>query len=376
MERKPKILHITTTAARRNGVGQIVHTLRSAADRYGMDSAIVAGYGARQDSEYVLENRWAYRLNALRSRLFVEDGFLGGPNNRKLEEIVGEYRPDLVHIHNLHGYYCDIVSLDETLKKHDIPAVVTFHDLWLTTGRCAHPPGGSCSEWTENGCRNCPLPKRYPAKWIGGNTKIEEKKEFLRDKTVVVPSHWMAGKASKFIAPVNIIPNGVDIEVFRPFSGVKKNKGEILAVATQWSGDKGIDEIVGLADKLPAGYTVNLIGNGVPQHSRIRNIGYIGNETELARMMASAQALISASHEESFGLTVAEALAVGTPAIVQKDTAPAELLVDKSFAVNFSDAKEVIEALDRLDDYEMPLRIASSADMAHEYYALYKKILN
>lgn len=369
----PTILHINTVAEPRNGVGQIMRAIHSRAPQYGFDSKIFAGYGRRVEADYIVTRTVRRYVNALRSRLAAEDGFLDSVSARRLNERVESLRPDILHVHNLHGYYCDLQGLRRTLDRMGIPIVVTMHDLWLTTGRCAYPPE-DCNG-PGNGCAECPFPHRYPAKWTKGSSMMQTKSDFLAGTTVVVPSRWMASRTERF-NPV-IIPNGVDTDIFKPDPrSTQKAVKQILAVATRWTETKGIDDIVRLADRLPERYTLALVGAGVPRHPRIKNLGYVDDPAALARLMAESDALISAARQEAFGLTVAEALAVGIPTVVRRGTAPAEFVPDSRFHVDFADPDAVIAALDDTAKFTQTTTAVSLDDMARQYYDLYRHALN
>ncbi len=372
MTKRPLVLHINTVADPRNGVGQIVRALATAATKEVFRSQIIAGYGNPADSDYVVESDTSYYLNVLKSRMFADDGFLRSSASKALCRIIQALHPDLVHLHNLHGYYCDITTLKDTLDRLNIPVVLTLHDLWMTTGRCAYPPNGDCPELKRNACRECPFPRRYPAKWLKSESRLSEKLDFLDNITLVAPSRWIADRVPN--RTVTIIPNGIDPYIFSP-SNTQKRQG-LIAIAGRWNRTKGIDDILRLADVLPDGEYISLVGKSVPKHPKIKNLGAISNPQILADVLRRHRALLSASHEEAFGLTVAEALATGTPAIVRSGTGPEEQLADKSFAVDFSKPTEVLRAIERLDEYKLPEHVNSLEAMNEQYYDLYRRLLN
>ncbi len=76
-------------------------------------------------------------------------------------------RPDVIHLHNLHGYYLHVGLLFAWLKRAGIPVLWTLHDCWAFTGHCAFFDFADCPLW-EAGCHDCPQVKSYPASWGGG----------------------------------------------------------------------------------------------------------------------------------------------------------------------------------------------------------------
>lgn len=361
-----KILHINTVHKSKGGAAQIMLSIHNAAVSYGYQSFIISG------------EEKSKTINALRARLWGEDGFLNRRFTREMCDQIRALNPNLIHIHNLHGYYCDIRLLAETLYELEIPTVITMHDLWFTTGRCAHPPGGQCEELILNDCRSCPHRNRYPAKWIGGKSMRQIKLNFLHDKTLVVPSQWMQKKVkalSEFDSEV--IPNGVDKSVFTVMPRERNIIPDtILAIATHWTEAKGVGDICRLADRLPEGLSLAMIGNDVPKHPRIKDLGYISDPSIVAKYMSQSLAVISASYEESFGLTVAEALSTGIPVIVRKDTAPAEMIEDQRFIVDFANTDEVLDAINMTPLFSGHDMTLSTTEMVDRYYHLYRRLLN
>ena len=370
---KPKVLHINTTSNAGGGAARIVSALHSGSAEWGMESFLAVGYGKSHQKVHVMESVWRYRINAFQARLWADDGFLNRRATRRMLDFINGVNPDIIHLHNLHGYYLDIETLCRFLETANKPVVITMHDLWLTTGRCAHPPGGSCA-MIEQRCHPCPHKGRYPAKWIGGRSHLHAKQRLLKKASaVVVPSEWMAARIQG-ATPI-IIPNGIDGNAFRERAN-HRQKGTLIAVANRWTPEKGFYDLIRLADALPQGWTINMAGENVPRHKSITNLGRIDSPEDLGEKLSESTALLSASLEESFGLTVAESLATGTPAIVRQGTAAADLIVDKTFAVDFSNPQKVIEALNKLNQYVFPEKVVDIHEMCSQYHHLYRSLLN
>ena len=368
MKEKLKILHINTVDNDRNGVGQIVNAIHNNAYLFGFSSSLLTGNF----------NSLTYKLNVLKSRLWDEDGFLVTKKTKRLSNQIILEKPDLVHLHNLHGYYCDIRSIDSVLRILQVPVIITMHDLWLCTGRCAHPPNGFCSYFFERSCRKCPFRERYPAKWIPGNPKLFEKLNFLKDKTLVVPSQWMASKVELMtgMQPL-VIPNGIDKSFFHPYETAAHDSNKrLLAIASKWTTSKGRDDLIKIADTLPSEWTFTVVGNIAPNHPKINKTGYLSSKQKIANLIANSTALVSVSHEESFGLTVAEALAMKKPVIVRKNTAPEEMISDKSFVTDFVDNKSFNSILSGLSNFSTTYIPIDISEMAALYYKLYTRLLN
>lgn len=144
-------------------------------------------------------------------------------------------KPDLIHLHCIHGYYIHYEVLFDNLKTAGIPVVWTLHDCWSFTGHCAMFNEAECDQWKSGCSGDCSLVKKYPACFGIGNAVENfwrKKAAFtgVRDLTIVTPSQWLAGLVKdSFMAdyPVRVIPNGIDRAVFRPTIGdfPEKNTG-------------------------------------------------------------------------------------------------------------------------------------------------------
>ena len=116
------------------------------------------------------------RFNALKSRLFDNDGFNAKRATKKLIKQIKDFNPDVIHLHNLHGYYLNIKILFDYLKQANKPVVWTLHDCWALTGHCSHFDYIGCEKWKEQ-CFNCPQKKEYPKSIILDCSKKKPQKK-------------------------------------------------------------------------------------------------------------------------------------------------------------------------------------------------------
>ena len=77
-------------------------------------------------------------LHCLKTRTFDKHGLGSRKATEKLLETMEAYKPDLVHLHNIHGYYVNIEILFHYLRELKTPVVWTLHDCWSFTGHCSH----------------------------------------------------------------------------------------------------------------------------------------------------------------------------------------------------------------------------------------------
>ncbi len=286
-------------------------------------------------------NELDVRIHAAMSRIFDMSGF---GSRRATEKFIGwleGYDPDIIHLHNLHGYYIDIQTLFEYLSKANKPVVWTLHDCWAFTGHCAYFTVANCDRW-KTGCYDCPQKSEYPKSYLLDRAKQnwERKRKLftgVAKMVLVTPSYWLAGLVNEsFLGcySVKVIHNGIDTGIFKPTPcnfrqrySLAGNK-VVLGVASAWSKRKGLADFIKLSDMLDDSFKVVLVGLTKKQIKKMpKNIVCIertNSAKELAEIYTAADLFVNLSLEETMGLTTVEAMACGTPAIVYNSTANAE----------------------------------------------------
>lgn len=268
------------------------------------------------------------------SRTLDREGLMSRRATTHMVEYLKEFRPDIIHLHNLHGHYLHYPTLFSGLERMDVPVVITLHDLWLLTGRCCFPD--TCQLWKQR-CRHCPDRSKYPPTLVS-HCKINHLLKsdcvnHLPEVTLVAPSQWCARhvrESNLRLCPTVVIPNGVDPIIFHQTATAEKGSESstvILAVANKWEARKRPDIIAGIAERLNDNERLIILGdtNGMP--TGLKNSTYIPNITdyeELVRLYNSADCTISASTNETYGMTIAESMACGVPVIVPTESAMAE----------------------------------------------------
>lgn len=379
MSNNLKILHINTVASPATAIGSIVQALHASAPSFGFKSAIVAGYGSAEHSNYVMQPKVRYYANVLEARINGNDGFAAKDTTARMLKYAEKFNPDIVHLHNLHGYYMNLMLLSEWLRRTNKKVVMTLHDNWMLTGRCAVPPQPGCDKWCTNSCENCEHKMRYPGVWM--NAKPYYKNEMF-DAYYVVPSLTAQSaflRSNLANKPHSVIYNGVDRLIYHSDGIAHKlsnAKVNLLAVAVKWVPIKNLDALLAFAKVMPDDWHLTIVGKAKAEsNSKITVVSNIDSVVQMAQYYRGADVLLSASLAESFGMTVAEALACGTPAVVNKNTAPCEMINQKNGAiVDYANANEVIEAVRSVIGYKANTSF-SSANMVARYYALYKSLL-
>lgn len=272
------------------------------------------------------------KIHGVLSRIFDDAGFHSKRATKNFIRWVEEYNPDVIHLHNLHGYYLHIGVLFNYLKKAKKPIIWTLHDCWSFTGHCSHYDFVGCEKYI-GGCHHCPQKKRYPASLFFDNSKknYERKKKLftgLDNLTIVTPSKWLGEQVKKSFLkdyPVQVIYNGVDLSIFKPTQSdfrVKyglEDKKIILGVANVWDDRKGFDEFIKLSSLVDDTYHIVLVGVSDEQMKvlpkNILGIRRTNSVQELAGIYTAADVLFNPTYEDNYPTVNLEAQACGTPVI-------------------------------------------------------------
>nr|MBP9001982.1 glycosyltransferase [Lachnospiraceae bacterium] len=365
-----------------NSTGRIMHDIQREADISGMETlSIVGRRHVYTDVPCVkFGNALSFWIHVIWTTLTDRHGLepvLSSLFTRKMVDRIREANPDIIHLHNIHGYYLHYPTLMKYLAyEYKGKIIWTFHDLWPITGHCAYYSAVNCDKWMT-GCNHCPNKKRYPVSLglDGSRKNYETKKELftlLSNLTITVPSEWVASQVRQSFMgkyPVEVIHNGIDTAVFdhnRLIADLDiesnkcadetacSDKKILLSVASIWDERKGLKDLVALSDKLSDAYVMIIVGLSKHQISRLPK-GVIGitrteNIEELVSLYSRANIFINPSLEESFSLVTVEALSCGCPCIVLDTSAVAELVNDDNGVVlhshkpkNYLDAIKSIE---------------------------------
>lgn len=271
------------------------------------------------------------QLHGAKARLLDASGFGSRAATRRFLSWVRQYDPDVIHLHNLHGYYIHTDLLFRYLKSCGKRIIWTLHDCWAFSGHGALCDGISCEKW-RSGCGDCPGLRLYPASLTDGSARNWKRKRSVftgvPNLTLVTPSHWLAEKTrSSFLSayPVEVIHNGIDTSVFFPRTSDRRKdaKGDkafvVLGVSGNWDSLKGLDDFLRLADLLGPSYQLVLVGLTADQRKRfaakLTGIEHTNSPQELAGLYASADVFVNLSRCDTYPTVNLEAIACGTPVI-------------------------------------------------------------
>ncbi len=352
---KKKLVQINTVC--NTSTGQIMHDIQEAAEELGFETISFVGR-RKVYKDFACEkfgNACSFWLHVILNTLFDCQGYGSFFTTGKLIHRLREEQPDIIHLHNLHGYYLNLPRLFHYLS-HEFSGKVywTFHDCWPFTGHCPHFVIAECDKW-KNECGRCSQKRQYPISFgmDASSANFRNKKELftsVKDLTVITPSKWMKSLIEQSFFKtyrIQVIRNGIDLNVFHPYEEkelqrireayqLPPDRKIVLGVAGIWEKRKGLGTLIELRKMLSTEYIIVLVGLS-PKQIRKLPSGMIGIERtekkeELAMLYAAAHIFLNPSMEESFSLVTVEAMACGTP-VIALDTSAVKELVDEQSGI-------------------------------------------
>ena len=306
------------------------------------------------------------RLHGINSRLLDAHGLGSTGATKRFLEWAEQYNPDLLWLHNLHGYYINYKLLFEWIKKRPGMEVRwTLHDCWAFTGHCSHFTMAKCEQWKTH-CARCPQKKRYPASYGLDRCKRnydQKRASFtgVKRMTLITPSNWLAELVRQSFLkeyPVEVHYNTIDRTVFKPTpSDFRKRYGlqdkiMVLGVASVWDERKGLDDFVKLAGMLDDRYAIVLVGLSDKQirqmPKNILGLGKTNSAVELAQIYTAADFFFNPTYEDNYPTVNLEAEACGST-VITYDTGGCEETIHspKSHVIACGNYIEIIGYLER-----------------------------
>lgn len=358
-----KILQINVTA-NWGSTGHIAEEIAQLTIAQGWESYIAYGRGNPKSKSTLIRIGTDRDMNChvVQTRLLDNHGLASKQATRIFIKQIDELAPDIIHIHNIHGYYLNYEILFDYLARTKIPIVWTLHDCWTFTGHCSHFSYVKCYRW-QTECFSCPQKKEYPKSYFLDRSQknYRQKKECFTSisNLILVPvSDWLANLLSySFLSNYTkrVIHNGVDIETFHPVPSVKEkycnpNKFLMVGVASIWGQRKGLYDFIELAKYIASDEIILLIGLSQKQISElpanILGICRTENVQQLVELYSSADVFLNLTWEDTFPTTNLEALSCGTP-IISYDTGGCAEAIDEDTGIIISpgNLKGVINAI-------------------------------
>lgn len=330
--------------------GKIVSGLHKIIKLRGLNSIIIYGRGKKVKKDtsihfvsYYIETFF----HVLMTRLLDRHGLHSYFTTKRICHILENEKPDIIHLHNIHGYFLNLNIFFKFLKMRNIPVIWTLHDCWTFTGHCAYFDKVNCNKW-QTECNKCPQLNSYPKSFITDRSKDNfylKRKLFnaIPNLYIIGVSEWISNHVKKsFLSQklYGVIYNGVDTNIFFPrdISAVKNkyklnDKFILLSVAKIWEPRKGLEDLFTLINALPENFVLLIVGRvlSTPKFISDRVIYFndISNQDSLAELYSVANLFINLSTEDNLPMTLIESLACGTNVISYDTGGCSEVISDK-----------------------------------------------
>ena len=402
-----KLIQINPVIRQTTSTGRIMLEIADLAMCDGWDCYVA--YSGGRDGHHVcapatvpVGGKLSVVWHGILTRLFDRHGLGSKVATRRFVRKLKEIDPDVIHIHNIHGYFLNYQILFRYLSTCGKPVVWTVHDCWLFTGHCYHYDSVGCEKWKE-GCNHCPQKTAFPSSYI-----VDRSKQNYRDKRqaflsvpaskfhVVVVSDWMKREmATSFLkdCTFHTIHNGIDTEVFHPYSGSsfrEPGKYLLLGVASIWSKEKGLDDFVEIASKLKDNETLLLVGisealaKKMPKNIRV--LPRTADVKQLAEIYSAADVFLNLTYQDNYPTVNMEAMACGTPVVTYDTGGSVETIAaDTGFVVpkgNIDAVLNAVREVEKADRNLMRTRCREHASSRfsrdacyHQYIDLYNQLL-
>lgn len=326
------------------------------------------GHSNYPNSYNISGGRKDYLRHNILSRLTDSEGLHSNAATKRLVNWIEGIKPDVVHVHTLHGHYINYRMLFEYLYESGVKVVMTLHDCWTFTGHCAHFDQYGCEKW-KKGCHNCRFLNAYPNSWFLDRSKRNyslKKKLFtqLGERLTIVPvSYWLEGLVRQsFMKDLKIqtIHNGIDLTQFHPVQndslydkyGVRGKK-IILGVALPWSGYKGLPDFHKMRSMLSDDFSIMMVGLSEQQISELPE-GIVGisrtdSIQELAEIYTMADVLVNTTYCDNYPTVNLEAIACGTPVITYRTGGSPESVDEETgLVVEQGNLNSLVEAIQQI----------------------------
>lgn len=327
--------------------GKICASISEMLDGQGIENYILFSAGKSSHPKVISCCNWIYtKLQAGKSRIKGNYGFNSVGETRRMIALLEQIKPDVVHLHNLHGHDCNLELLFAYLKKKELKVLWTFHDCWAFTGYCTHFSYEQCSKWKTQ-CHSCPQRSKYSLLFDRSREVFERKKATFSglDMTIITPSQWLADLVKESFLkeyPVKVIENGIDLDVFCPRDGdcrkryaIPEEKFVLLGVAQGWGFPKGLDVFIELSHRLdPARFQIVLVGTDdqidrkLPKN--VISIHRTNDPHELAEIYSASDLFVNPTREDTYPTVNMESIACGTPVLTFRTGGSPEILSDRT----------------------------------------------
>jgi glycosyltransferase involved in cell wall biosynthesis len=412
-----KILSISTND--RGGAGIAAYRLHQTLLKKGVDSLMLVKNKTIDDDKVIgpnnswekFYNKTLYRLDKLPRLFFKTDNkwlhsaaLFSSLSLKKVKEI----NPDIVNLHWICGGFVSPFDLPK-IKK---PLVWTLHDAW---------PFAGASHFTAQDDRyRLGFEKKYrPAsekgfdlnRWVWNRKRCAWKN--LKNITIVTPSRWLAKMAKESILfknyPVEVIPNGIDTNIFQPADRMMARKklnlpldkkiiifGAVDALTDYKKGATYLWEATRQLKETAIGRSSIIAVFGAEEPEKKINsdlpIIYLGKikPAEMPTLYSSADVFCAPYLEDNFPFIILEAMACGTPTVAFNAGGVPDIITHQQdgYLAKPLDAEDLANGIKYiLEDESRRMKMAAAArkkieenftltKQAEKYLELYQNIIN
>lgn len=384
--------------------GIIVKDIQSACQKEGIDCvAVYSQCRGEVRNGYQMGNVISNKIHALLSRIGGKQGYFSCLSTWRFLRFLDNYKPDILHLHNLHGCYINVPMLLKYAAQRKIAVVVSLHDCWFYTGGCSHYTSVGCKKWLQK-CGNCPRRyEEFPALLYDSSPlQLRDRRKLfgeIKNLTAVGVSKWIVDEARKTVfreAQCVAIHNGIDVNFFHPVKSDfckryhLEGKYIILAPANKWFLDVNRETFDYFASRLTDDMRMVFIGNGVDESrltDKMINVGFVSSREELRGIYSACDVMANCTREESLSLLNVEVQACGTPVVTYSNTGVKETVDGKcGFAVENGNPEEMWKHVYRIlikgkahfsaDCIDWVKQEFDKEDNYNKYIMLYKSINN
>jgi len=400
-----KLLQINPVVRLNTSTGRIMKEIGELAIAAGWES-YVAYSGARDGmpphSSHLVPvgDKLDLAVHAVATRLFDAHGLASRRGTQAFIRRIREIDPDVIHIHNIHGYFLNYPLLFSYLQESGKPVVWTVHDCWLYTGHCYYYSAAHCDKW-QTGCGHCPQQHAFPASWLCDRSakNLRDKRQAfgaLENLTIVPVSEWIRQEMASSILKdkrFQVIHNGIDLDVFRPEAaeGAAPAEGTvILGVASIWLEEKGLGDLIALAGKLRPDEKLVMVGRTTEEQRKripanVQLIERTENIGKLAALYAGATAFVNPTWQDNYPTVNLEAIACGTPVVTYRTGGSVEAVSEGTgFVVDQGDVDGLLARVRTIASWNKPetmarcreraLRCFRKEDCYQNYIRLYENL--
>ena len=381
-----KLLQINPVLRTSTSTGRIMKEIGELAMANGWESYVAYSKGrdglpGSTSIPVPVGNKASVAWHGLQTRILDRHGLGSVLATKRFIEDIRRIRPDIIHIHNIHGYFLNYRILFDFLSHSGIQVIWTVHDCWLYTGHCYHYMYAGCDRW-KTGCGHCPQRGKFPRSLLADRSALNfrDKRDAFcsmpEDRLTIVPvSDWMRSEMSESFLKdyrFQVIHNGIDTDVFSPQPALESevrrcyglgDRHVILGIASIWSEEKGLNDFVEMAARLDSDEVIVLVGMDRKQlddvlsrcgriilGDRMVAVKRTADVHQLAGLYSTADVLVNPTWQDNYPTVNLEAISCGTPVVTYRTGGSIEAVAgDTGFVVEQGDIEGLVDAVRRVE---------------------------